>query len=172
MAVTVKKQIFAQSTDGAGAAPNTDTVQIDASMGLLIAGTPMFLNSDGYWDVVATDGQKCHGFLAETITVEKSQGDKVRIIRAQEGTRYVIRCDSDGTDSAVVQADIGDSHGITVSTGVAGSVGYSTLNLNETSAPLFQLVDIMYNKDPLTYALADNPGVAIVTILTTALASS
>jgi hypothetical protein len=30
----------------------------------------------------------------------------------------------------------------------------------------------MYNKDPLDYALADNPGVAIVTIVATALASS
>jgi hypothetical protein len=110
-------------------------------------------------------------FLAETVTTELAEGTKIRIVRAQVGTRYVMRCDSDDTDSAVVQADIGDSFGVTVSA-ASGSVGYATLNLNETSAPLFNLVDIMYNKDPLDYALADNPGVAIVTIVTTALASS
>ena len=71
MAVTVKKQVYAQSTDGAGAAPNTDTVQIAGSMGLPIAGTPMLQAADGYWDLVATDGQICHGFLAETILTEK-----------------------------------------------------------------------------------------------------
>jgi len=171
MAVTVKKQVYAQATDGAGAMPNTDTVQIAGSQGLPIAGTPMVQAADGYWDIVATDGVLCHGFLAETILTEKSEGDKIRIVRASLDARYVIRCDSDDTDSAVVQADIGDSFGVTVSA-VAGSVGYATLNLGETAAPLFKLVDIMYNKDPLTYALADNPGVAIVQLVNTALASS
>jgi len=171
MAATVKKQIHLYATDGAGAAPNMDTVQIAGSMGIPIAGTPMVQAADGYWDKVATDGVKCHGFLAADIPVELAEGTKIRIIRAKTGTRYIIRCDSDGTDSAVVQADIGDSHGITVGA-ESGAVGYSTLNLNETSAPLFKLVDIMYNKDPLTYALADDPGVAIVELVETALASS
>jgi len=171
MAATVKKQIHLYATDGAGAAPNMDTVQIAGSMGLPIAGTPMVLAADGYWDLVATDGVKCHGFLAETILTEKSEGDKVRIVRAKLGTRYIMRCDSDDTDSAVVQADIGDSFGVTVGA-ASGAVGYSTLNLGETGNPLFKLVDIMYNKDPLTYALADDPGVAIVELVETALASS
>ena len=170
MAATVKKQIHLYSTDD-GVAPNTDTVQIAGSMGLPIAGTPMVQAADGYWDLVATDGILCHGFLAETILVEKAEGSKVRIIRAATDKRYIMRCDSDNTDSAVVQADIGDSFGVTVSA-VAGSVGYATLNLGETAAPLFNLVDIMFNKDPLTYALADSPGVAIVTLVATALASS
>lgn len=170
MAVTVKKQIHLLSTDD-GVAPNTDTVQIAGSQGLPIAGTPMVRAADGYWDVVATDGTKIHGFLAETIDTEKSEGDAIRIVRAALNKRYVMRCDSDDTDSAVVQADIGDSFGVTVSA-VAGSVGYATLNLGETSAAVFNLVDIMYNKDPLTYALADNPGVAIVELASTALASS
>ena len=171
MAVTPKKQIHLYSTDGAGAAPNTETVQIAASMGLPIAGTPMVQATDGYWDICATDGRICHGFLAETIDTEKSEGDKIRIVRARAGMRYVIRCDSDDSDSAVVQADIGDEFGATISA-VAGSVGYTTLNLNETSNTMFKLVDIMYNKDPLTYALADSPGAAIVELTAAALVSS
>jgi len=170
MAVTVKKQIHLYSTDD-GVAPNTDTVQIAGSQGLPIAGTPMVQAADGYWDVVATDGTKIHGFLAETITTELAEGTKIRIIRASLDAQYIIRCDSDDTDSAVVQADIGDSFGVTVSA-VAGSVGYATLNLGETSNVVFNLVDIMYNKDPLTYALTDSPGVAIVKLASTALASS
>jgi len=170
MAATIKKQIHLLSTDD-GVAPNTDTVQIGGSQGLLTAGTPMVQASDGYWDAVATDGILCHGFLAQTITTELAEGTKIRIIRASTDARYVIRCDSDGTDSAVVQADIGDSFGVTISA-TTGAVGYATLNLNETSTVLFDLVDIMYNKNPLTYALADNPGVAIVKLTTASQASS
>ena len=170
MAATVKKQIYLYSTDD-GVAPNTDIVQMASGQGLPIAGTPMVQAADGYWDVVTTDGILCHGFLAEAITTQASEGDKVRIVRARVGARYVMRCDSDDTDSVVVQADIGDSFGVTVSA-VSGMVGYATLNLGETGAPLFNLVDIMFNKEPLKFALADDPGVAIVTIVTTALASS
>jgi len=170
MAATIKKQIHLLSTDD-GVAPNTDTVQIGGSQGLLTAGTPIVQAADGYWDAVATDGVLCHGFLASTITTELAEGTKIRIIRASTDARYVIRCDSDGTDSAVVQADIGDSFGVTISA-TTGAVGYATLNLNETSTVLFDLVDIMYNKDPLTYALADNPGVAIAKLTTASQASS
>ena len=171
MAVTVKKQVHAESTDGAGAAPNTETVQIDNGQGLPIAGTPMFRAADGYWDVVATNGVVCHGFLAETIDTEKAEGAEIRIVRAQAGTRYVIRCDHDDTDKEIVQASVGNSFGVTVSA-VAGSVGYTTLNLNEASTVLFSVVDIMYNKEPLKYALADAPGTAIVTLLAAALLPS
>jgi len=170
MAATAKKQVYVYSTDD-GVAPNTDTVQIASGQGLPIAGTPMVRQADGYWDVVATDGVLCHGFLAATVATEHSEGDKVRIVRAALNKRYVMRCDSDDTDSAVVQADIGDSFGVTVSA-VSGMVGYATLNLGETGNPLFKLVDIMFNKDKLTYALADNPGVAIVELVDSALASS
>jgi len=170
MAATVKKQMWFYSSDD-GVAPNTDTVQIAGSMGLPIAGTPMVQAADGYWDIVATDGVLCHGFLAETILVEKAEGDKVRIVRGNAKHVYAIYCESAGTDSAVVQSDVGDAYGPTISA-TAGEVGYTTLDLNETTNLMFDCEDIMYNKEPLKYALADAPGVALVRLRASALVSS
>ena len=170
MAATVKKQIWFISSDD-GVAPNTETVQIAGSQGLPIVGTPMVQAADGYWDVVATDDTLLHGFLAETILTQKSEGDSIRIVRANTKHRLGVYCESAGTDSAVVQANVGDAYGLTIST-TAGQVGYTTLDLAEKTNLLVDMVDIMYNVEPLKFALADAPGVAIVRIRASALVSS
>lgn len=170
MSATVKCQMWLVSTDD-GVAPNTETVQISGSQGLPIVGTPMVRAADGYWDVVASNGTKIHGFLTETIDTEKDEGDTIRIVRADTKCLYAIYCENDGSDSAVVQSDVGDRYAITVST-TAGQVGYATLDLNDTSNAVLSLVDLMANRESIKYSLSDNPGVALVRLDATVIASS
>jgi hypothetical protein len=72
-----------------------------------------------------------------------------------------VYCDNNDSDSAAAQTVVGDRVGIRVSS-LSGAVGYVTADLNETSTVMFQVIDLLANKETEKFAVADNPGVILV----------
>jgi hypothetical protein len=168
MAATQKKNIWFWSTTEAGPMPIV-TQQMAASQGVIIPGSPVEMNSSGLLELSDTDDVVLYGFLcgvvdkstAWPLAAALSANDEVRVAVARYGDKFGIFCENNGTDSAVAQASVGTDYGIVVSA-TAGEVGYTSLDLNETTNVLFTVHDIASNLEPSMYTTSDAPGVAIV----------
>lgn len=168
MAATVKQNLWPYQGDGQ-AAPRPVRRQIAASQGLLIIGTPMFRNTDGYVEKAVTSAATnatVHYVLAETIGTEKSAADDVWVYELSTSQRWCVFVENGGSDAAATQTLVGDEFGMTVS-GTAGSVGYTTLDTNKTTNTCFHVHDIYPNvcpSDPSYGTTSSSPGIAIVAV--------
>jgi hypothetical protein len=141
-----------------------------SSEGLLHIGAAVLLNSDGKVNSVAKDGPTMLGYLIGLVDpklpwpVESdtlTDGVEVRVAIVLPGDLYGIYAETGGSDVALTQANVGDSYGIRKQTS-GGRVGYYTMCLNCTDPVMFTIVDLVFNVEGSRFALADNPGVAIV----------
>lgn len=173
MAATQKKQIWFWGTSAA-TPPPLRIHTMTAGQGVIMPGSPVEINA-GYLELSDTDDTQILGFLAGNVSktatwplAATTTAVEMYVAIARAGDLYAAYCDSDGTDSAVAQANVGEDYGITVGA-ESGYVGYTTINLNETSNVLVRITDIASNVEPAMFSTSNNPGVAIVTIVGTLL---
>jgi len=170
MAATETKEItYNSSTDGVP--PNKVRGLIAASQGIMMPGAPLYLSESGTWKLCdTTDGSDAwHGFLiglqdkSQTwpLTAEQDGDTAIWVALISSKHRYVVYCESAGTDSAVAQSNVGNDYGLTVSA-TAGEVGYVSLDLNSTTNTGVVIMDIMSNVDPTDHTTSDAPGAALV----------
>ena len=175
MAATVKKNIWLYSTAD-GVAPEVRANQfITASMGILIPNTPLYLSTAGTWSVLATaDGTTdyVHGLFVGLqnptstwpIAAEQAGSTEIRVLIVDPADTYAVYVENSGTDAAATQTLIGEHYGLTVSTGTAGKVGYTTMDTNNAYA-IVRVVQVMGNVEPQKFDLTTAPGVALVKFL-------
>jgi len=169
MAYTRKSTIeFYGREDGSNAPPTTQTVQIDASQGVIEIGHPMYRSStDGLWNIVATSAgtDAIHGFLMTDIDTELASGTAIQVALASDDILYRIYCETTGqtTDVAESTVVLGAQYGMTVDT-TAGYKGFTTLDVANTN-DVFTVVDKMSTVDGVTFATTDDPGCVIVKII-------
>ena len=165
MAVTEKKNIWFY----AGAAPEVRTYKIAASQGALMPGAPLELNANGVCELSDTDDVQILGYLvgaknkatAWPLAAELAANTEIEVAVVQKDQIWAVYCDNNDSDSAAAQTVVGDRVGIRVSS-LSGAVGYVTADLNETSTVMFQVIDLLANKETEKFAVADNPGVILV----------
>ena len=138
--------------------------------GALKPGAALAINSDGKINSVANEGASILGYLLGLVDTTKtwpivslSTGTEVRVSIVRPGDLYGIFADFSGDDVALTQAHVGDSYGIRKQTGgTSGKLGYYTMCTTCTDPTMFTIVDIIFNIEGSRFALADNPGAAIV----------
>lgn len=165
---------FHSSDDGSH--PNVERGLIAASQGIFIPGAPVYLSQSGTWKLCATTAgsDAWHGFiigledksLTWPITAELSANTAIKIARINSKHKYCIYCENNGSDSAVAQTNVGNDYGIVVSA-TASEVGYCSLDLNDQTNTVVNVIDIMSNLEPSKFSTSDNPAVAVVRFLET-----
>jgi len=174
MAATLKKNIWFFSSDD-GVAPQVVTRLIAASQGIFMPGAPCYISTSGTVKLADTSdgtGDVVHGFIvgcanADTVWPLEAQlaaNTEVKVALISLNHLYAIYVENAGSDSALAQAQVGNSYGLTVATTPAGSIGYTTLNIANTNTTV-NVVNGMFNVEPLRNAAADNPGIALVRFL-------
>jgi len=164
MAATQKKQVWLWSGEPA----EIRVGKMAATQGVIMPGSPVELAS-GVLELSDTDDTTIYGFVIGPvdesttwpITAQYAANTEVYVAVVNPDSIYAMYCDSDGTDSAVAQTNVGVAYGVTVGA-TSGYVGYMTCNLGETSNTLVTVVDIASNIEPEKYTTSDNPGVALV----------
>ena len=173
MAATEKKNMWFFSSDD-GVAPRLVTRKIAASQGIFMPGAPCYMSEDGTVKLCDTsDGTDAwHGFIvglsnSDTvwpITAELAVNTEVKVAMIDTSHLYAVYTENAGSDAAVAQTDVGIKYGLVVSA-TAGEVGYTTLNIAETTQDTVTIENTMWNVEPLRHAAADNPGIALVRFL-------
>jgi len=139
------------------------------SMGVLMPGAPLELSS-GVCELSDTDDTQIYGHLIGSvatpttwpIAAEYTANDQVWVAVINKDTIYAGFCDSNDTDSAVAQSNVGTYVAMRVSS-LSGAVGYVTVDIGDTtSGDMLSVVDIASNVESSKYTTSDNPGVALV----------
>jgi len=168
MAVTAKQTLSLYSTPG-NIPPPVRKVKIAASQGIWMPGAPFFINSTTGTAKISdsTDGtgDAYHCFLIETITAELAVDTEVAAVFIDQSYIYQAYIDSGLTDTAESQVQVGDQVGLSVKAGTAGEIGYTTIDVGDTTNVAVMVVDIMSNVDPEKYDTSTAPGVALVKFL-------
>ncbi|MCP4638845.1 MAG: hypothetical protein GY851_00355 [bacterium] len=161
MAATVKRQMWAYSSSGNVPFPRRP-LQIAASQGLLIPGTPMYMSQAGTLKVCDTsDGTDLVSYMLDTkITTELSALDEVYGIEVNQDQLWCVYLETSDADTAAVQSYVGEEYGLTIATG-SGKVGYATLAIDNAN-PTCRVIDILPNREPERVTTSTSPGVAIV----------
>ena len=138
-------------------------------------GAPCYISTSGtvkLSDTADGTGDVHHGFIvglanSDTvwpITAELAANTEVKVALIDLSHIYAAYVETSDSDSAVAQANVGNKYGLRVATG-AGKIGYTTLDLGNSNT-VVQVENAMFNVEPLRFAAADNPGVALVRFLT------
>lgn len=171
MAATVLKSMWWKYNEDGYTFPNIELGQIAASQGIYDAMHPCYQSTSGTLTKCATDATTVHGFLLDAPSAEHSANASVPWLRIRSGDVFACFVDSDGTDTTAAQTNVGNDYGITVDT-TAGTMGYCTMNKNETSSTCVEVVDLMYNIEPLKFLLTASPAVVLVKFIASALVNS
>jgi hypothetical protein len=171
MAATQKKQVWFWGTT-LSTPPPIRAYIMTAGQGIIMPGSPVQGNA-GYLELSDTDDTTILGFLAGNVSktaawplTATTTAVEMYVSIPRYDDVYAVYCDNNDTDAAVTQAAVGVRYGLRVS-GVAGMVGYATMDLNETGNDFFNVIDIASNVEPSMYTTSDDPGVALVKIIAT-----
>lgn len=171
MAITMKQNIRFWATSEEGPPPIRIN-QMTATQGILIPNSPLEMGSTGLMEASDTDDTVLYGLLCGVVnrattwplTAALAVNDEVRVAIVRRGDLWAVYCDNGGDDAAVAQANVGQAYAVTVDGSTAGQIGYTTMDLGDTSGTLFTVVDIASNVEPALYATTDSPGLAIVRV--------
>jgi len=163
MAISFKKtcRFYQSTTDGP---PPSRTVQIAAGQGVWMPGAACFISEAGLAELVDATGSGTaayHGFLLGTVTAAAAANTEFRMSVLRSTDIYAIYIENNGTDTAEAQAYVGNDYGV-ARDATAGSLGYLTMDVNDTANTAVTVVDIMSNVDPEKHNTTDAPGVALV----------
>lgn len=170
MAATQKRQMWLWSTAD-GVAPEVVDRPIAASQGIFMPGAPCYISTSGtvkLSDTADGTGDVHHGFIVGVsdrsttwpLTAELAANARVQVQLIDPDDTYAVFVESNDSDSAVAQSNVGNNYGLRVATG-AGKIGYTTLDLNNANA-VVNVKATMADIEPSKNAAADNPGIALV----------
>jgi hypothetical protein len=174
MAATLKKQMWFHSSPD-GLPPEVRTYPIAASQGVFMPGYPCYISTSGLVNKANTcdgTGDVFHGFVigledkqaAWPITAELAVNTKVRVQMIDPDDFYVVQVENNGTDAAAPTTIVGDEYALKVST-TAGEIGFTTMDLNDSTNEAVMVWQVMSQLDPLKYSATSTPGWALVKFL-------
>jgi len=146
--------------------------KIYSGQGLYVADSPGYMSTSGVLKRCDTsDGSDAlTGFLMDQPATEHAANDLVPFadLRKCVGVpKFLLYCETSGTDLAVAQANIGNTYGISVST-ATGYIGYTTVDVGNSNKVVL-VEDIAINKTGLTMASPGTPtaapSLAVVSVL-------
>jgi len=165
MAIVEKKNIWVYSGK-----PEKRIFEMSASMGVLVPNSPLKLAAAGTCDRVESNNTTILGFLAGSVSspttwpiaAAYSVNDEVYVDVADASITYAVYMDNAGNDTAVDQANVGDTLAITVQS--TTPIGYVTADEADTGNVMFTVVGLLANQEPELHKVADSPGVLLVKI--------
>ena len=176
MVASLKKNMWFARSGYGDVQPEIRNLRIAASQGIFMPNAPCYLSEAG--TVKRTDtsddtDDAWHGIIVGVrdktttwpLTAALAVNTIVRVQMFRPLDYYKVFVENNGTDSAIAVTDIGDQFGMKVSA-TAGEVGYTTMDLNSTNNVVCRVEDIMPEFEAQKHAVADNPGIALVRILT------